>query len=262
MAPLRAEKVSAMKNYINNSAVILGLILCSATFSAALLPSAFAQPKVSDNVTLHPCRLNTDEPPKLAIETAQYLVEKVYKLLWPVSTKGYASAVNGLDILINESGNDLPCYDKAVVFQLRASYKTEIGDYRGALSDYETSLRDDALPVVLTKRIKRSMEELKQLDVDEAVATGITDAEAKLIRHVPVLLPLECQNRLSSKTNFVKVEFDVSPKGRVANVKVLKSTKLCLKGPAIATVVKWLYRPALKQGEAAWQRDLIADFDF
>ena len=53
----------------------------------------------------------------------------------------------------------------------------------------------------------------------------------------------------------VTLFYDVSPKGKAENVKVLDSTHPDLEGPAVEILKRWIFAPALFEGEPEWALD-------
>jgi TonB family protein len=50
----------------------------------------------------------------------------------------------------------------------------------------------------------------------------------------------------------VTLFYDVSPKGKAENIKVMESTHPDLEGPAVEIMKKWIFAPALFEGEPEW----------
>ncbi|MFC3301121.1 energy transducer TonB [Parvularcula lutaonensis] len=51
----------------------------------------------------------------------------------------------------------------------------------------------------------------------------------------------------------VRVEFDITPAGETANVRVVDSTDSCFDRSAVRAVRRWRYNPKVERGEAVWQ---------
>ena len=50
----------------------------------------------------------------------------------------------------------------------------------------------------------------------------------------------------------VTLTYDVSPKGEAVNVKIIESTHPDLEGPAVEIMKRWIFAPALFEGEPDW----------
>ena len=79
---------------------------------------------------------------------------------------------------------------------------------------------------------------------------------APVIKHAP-LYPETCRTRQASGT--VIVQFDVTPRGDVVNVRVIETAHRCFVRTVVATVSKWKYPPVA--GEAM-RYGLLESFSF
>ena len=79
---------------------------------------------------------------------------------------------------------------------------------------------------------------------------------APVIKHAP-LYPETCRTRQASGT--VTVQFDVTPRGDVVNVRVIETAHRCFVRTVVATVSKWKYPPVA--GEAM-RYGLVESFSF
>lgn len=87
---------------------------------------------------------------------------------------------------------------------------------------------------------------------DDPVNIAVDNLEPTAIVQVA---PTGFENCLSGDVgsqNRVRVQFDVSPEGLVANPEVVASTDRCFERAALRAVQQWRYRPVTRNGEAVW----------
>ena len=143
------------------------------------------------------------------------------------------------NILVRESSNT--CFDNAAISAVKNwRYKPALEDGRPVEQSGNATRLSFAKPP------------------EEAVDQNRT---AMPIVRIPPQYPDKCQSE-SGKREVVTIGFDVSPKGKIKNVKVLETTNKCFNKSAIATVKSWRYEPATKNGEPVWQRGMETKVTF
>lgn len=91
-------------------------------------------------------------------------------------------------------------------------------------------------------------------DVESQSTLSIDDRDAPPKVRIPPQYPRKCFASAKPK-EMVFVEFDVTPEGVVENARVVDSTNPCFNKSAIASVLRWRYKPATDpSGEPRWRR--------
>ncbi len=108
--------------------------------------------------------------------------------------------------------------------------------------------KPDPTPGVPTKRIE-----------DPTRQAGPNLIIAPIIRYKPQY-PESCRAR--GAEGDVLVQFDVTPEGRVVNVRIIESADPCFNRTVRSTVAKWKYPPAIEDGRATMRYGVLERFSF
>lgn len=84
-----------------------------------------------------------DSGPSQTLETR--VAQSLQTIFEQMQNDQYQQALAGLNQLIAQRGNDMKPFDKATTYELRGSVKANLDDTRGALSDFQTALNQNAL---------------------------------------------------------------------------------------------------------------------
>ncbi len=200
------------------------VFLYSVIVFAFLLPNAFAF-QDSQGQRAKPVERRAPEYPTECLEEAKE--KETVTVAFDVDQDGALK-----NILIRESSN--ACFDNAAI----AAVKT----WR-----YNPALKEGR-PVEQSGNATRlSFAKPQEKAADQ-------NQTAMPIARIPPPFPAKCQKE-SGKREVVTLGFDVSPKGKTKNVKVIETTNKCFNKSAITSVKSWRYEPATKNGEPVWQRD-------
>lgn len=89
----------------------------------------------------------------------------------------------------------------------------------------------------------------------------LPDRDAQPIARTPPEYPWDCISSASLKET-VFLEFDVTPEGETANIRVTDTTNVCFNSAAIYSVARWRYQQKFIDGEAQWRRGVQTEVIF
>ena len=99
-------------------------------------------------------------------------------------------------------------------------------------------------------------------DADVDLGTSFNpDRDAQPLVRVPPQYPQRCASR-HRDIERVTLEFDVTPDGRVTNVRVVNSTNSCFNSAAERSAEKWKYQPKIVEGQQAPRRGVRTTIRF
>lgn len=115
-----------------NVKVLTSAAVMALAAATAMPTTALAQQCVED-----------DGPSKTLNTSVARVLQTVFEQM---NAEQYQEALAGLNQLIAQRGDSMAAYDRATTYELRGSVKASLEDFRGALSDFQRALNENALP--------------------------------------------------------------------------------------------------------------------
>ncbi|MEQ8178755.1 MAG: hypothetical protein RIA10_10535 [Amphiplicatus sp.] len=124
--------------------ILLSGVAWGGAFSFAALAPAVAHAQEDDG-----------EAPRRRSETLDPAVAKVLQEVFElISAEDYRGALAKLNQLVSSRGDGMKAFDKSTTYEMRASVKYNLEDFRGALSDFQTALNANGFPVERNNQIR------------------------------------------------------------------------------------------------------------
>ncbi len=103
-----------------------------------------------------------------------------------------------------------------------------------------------------------------QTTIDKTTVTTETFKGEKMVITPTIITPPPYPQACASKgvEGVVVVQFDVTPEGRVVNVRIIDSPDACFHRTVRNTVAKWKYPPAMENGRPVMRRGVIERIAF
>lgn len=99
-------------------------------------------------------------------------------------------------------------------------------------------------------------------NTDLNIGTGFNpDRDAQPMVRIPPQYPDMCQSR-ARPSEWVVVEFNVTPQGAVVDAKVIEASNACFHRAALRAVQRWKYEPKMEGGEAKPRYGVRTQFTF
>jgi len=103
---------------------------------------------------------------------------------------------------------------------------------------------------------------IPNIDANLSIGSGFNpDRDAQPLVRIQPQYPDRCMSRAKPRES-VFLEFDVTPDGRVVNVKVVDSSNSCLNRAATRSAERWKYQPKVVDNEAQWRRGVQTTIRF
>ncbi|HXI86463.1 MAG TPA: energy transducer TonB [Parvularculaceae bacterium] len=103
---------------------------------------------------------------------------------------------------------------------------------------------------------------IPQIDANLKVGAGFNpDRDAQPLVRIPPEYPDNCKTTAKDEETVV-VQFDVTPDGQTANIKVIESSNHCLDRAAMRSVERWKYQPKIVDNKAEWRHGVTQPISF
>ncbi|MBI1366258.1 MAG: TonB family protein [Alphaproteobacteria bacterium] len=104
--------------------------------------------------------------------------------------------------------------------------------------------------------------DIPNINANLKIGTGFNpDRDAQPLVRIPPEYPQNCMTTAKDEETVV-VQFDVTPDGTTANIKVIDSTNHCLDRAAIRSVDRWKYQPKIVDNKAEWRHGVVQQITF
>lgn len=144
-------------------------ILCAA--SAFALSGVVA---VAPAVAQQQCETEQKGPAKTLDPRIGKEVQRIYEQL--IQEDKYKEARDALDQLISQRGGSMKPFEKATIYELRGSVKSQLEDYRGAQRDFQVALDTNELPPARQNQLRFFISQLNfALQDYQAAIRGLND---------------------------------------------------------------------------------------
>lgn len=240
----------------------LTIVYCFWTLASwhSIQPAAFAletDPPKTDTIDCKP----TPQSVKTLNPKIGKRLAKIFEATLSGEPEDYQKGIDDLNALLAQNRSQATCYDLAIIYQLRGQYKAELGDLMGAADDFVRAINTNALPLKQQAILQKIAANLKSPGARWKPSEMLTEPQDKPIRTVAPEYPRQCQAKHRGRVSVILL-FDVTSKGRTANIRVKESSNACFNKSAIKALKQWRYRPKKIDEKPVWRRNLSTQFFF